>query len=76
MRQALTLVSGHPALFCRWCGCKKFVDPRAQTTYDEATGRPIPPAGHWSMEDIVAQIDARAPKPSPRGPYKKRVPAA
>jgi len=26
----------------------------------------------WSMEDIVAQIDARAPKSAPRGPYKKR----
>ena len=27
----------------------------------------------WSMEDIVAKIDAMAPAPKPRGPYKKRV---
>lgn len=27
----------------------------------------------WSVEDIVALIDARAPKPGKRGPYKKRV---
>lgn len=26
----------------------------------------------WSLEDIVAQIDAMAPAPKPRGPYKKR----
>jgi hypothetical protein len=26
----------------------------------------------WSMEDIVAEIDAMAPAPKPRGPYKKR----
>jgi IS1 family transposase len=26
----------------------------------------------WSWEDIIARIDARAPKPGPRGPYKKR----
>jgi IS1 family transposase len=25
----------------------------------------------WDMKDIVALIDARAPKPGPRGPYKK-----
>lgn len=27
----------------------------------------------WSMEDIVARIDAMAPAPKPRGPYKKRL---
>jgi IS1 family transposase len=27
----------------------------------------------WTMEDIVALIDARAPKPGPRGPYKKQA---
>ncbi len=27
----------------------------------------------WSMEDIIARIDADAPAPKPRGPYKKRV---
>ena len=26
----------------------------------------------WSMEDVVAMIDARMPKPGNRGPYKKR----
>lgn len=26
----------------------------------------------WSMEDIVAMIDANAPKSGPRGPYKKQ----
>lgn len=25
----------------------------------------------WEMTDIVALIDAAAPKPGPRGPYKK-----
>jgi len=27
----------------------------------------------WSLEDIVAKIDAMAPPPKPRGPYKKRT---
>jgi IS1 family transposase len=27
----------------------------------------------WSMEDVVALIDAEAPKPGPRGPYKSRI---
>lgn len=26
----------------------------------------------WSLEDIVTKIDALAPEPKPRGPYKKR----
>ena len=26
----------------------------------------------WEMEDIVALIDASAPEPKKRGPYKKR----
>lgn len=26
----------------------------------------------WSMEDIAALVEARAPKPGKRGPYKKR----
>ncbi len=26
----------------------------------------------WSMEDIVNAMDARAPQPGKRGPYKKR----
>lgn len=29
----------------------------------------------WSMEDVVALIDARVPQPRKRGPYKKRVEA-
>lgn len=28
---------------------------------------------HWSLEDIVARIDADAPALKPRGPYKKRL---
>ena len=27
----------------------------------------------WSMEDIAALVEARAPKSSKRGPYKKRI---
>ena len=27
----------------------------------------------WTFEDIVGLIDANAPKPGPRGPYKKRI---
>ena len=27
----------------------------------------------WSLEDVVAKIDAMAPEPKPRGPYRKRV---
>lgn len=27
----------------------------------------------WSLEDIVARIDADAPPPKPRGPYKKKA---
>jgi hypothetical protein len=27
----------------------------------------------WNLEDIVAPIDARAPKPGKREPYKKRL---
>lgn len=27
----------------------------------------------WSMDDLVAMMDAEAPKPGPRGPYKKRT---
>lgn len=30
----------------------------------------------WSIDDIIARIDADAPKPGPRGPYKKRAIAA
>jgi hypothetical protein len=30
----------------------------------------------WSMEGIVAMIDKAQPAPGPRGPYKKRQPAA
>ncbi|HEY1606030.1 MAG TPA: IS1 family transposase [Allosphingosinicella sp.] len=29
----------------------------------------------WSMEDIIAKIDAMAPAPKPRGPYKPRATA-
>jgi hypothetical protein len=28
----------------------------------------------WSMEDVVALIEAREPLPKKRGPYKKRAP--
>jgi len=28
----------------------------------------------WDMSDIVALIDAGAPAPAKRGPYKKRLP--
>jgi hypothetical protein len=27
----------------------------------------------WEISDIVAAMDARAPKPRPRGPYRKSV---
>lgn len=27
----------------------------------------------WTLEDIIARMDAAAPKPGPRGPYKKRA---
>jgi hypothetical protein len=30
----------------------------------------------WSVEDIVAVVEASEPKPGKRGPYKKRVAAA
>ncbi|HEV7252004.1 MAG TPA: hypothetical protein VGN97_02740 [Mesorhizobium sp.] len=28
----------------------------------------------WSMDDLCRMINAVAPKPGPRGPYKKRAP--
>ena len=28
----------------------------------------------WSMEDVVALLDARETPPTPRGPYKPRAP--
>jgi hypothetical protein len=27
----------------------------------------------WSMDDVCEKMDAVAPKPGPRGPYKKSV---
>jgi hypothetical protein len=30
----------------------------------------------WEMQDIVALVDAAAPKPGPRGPYKKGISAS
>ena len=27
----------------------------------------------WEMSDIVEAMDARAPKPGPRGPYQKQA---
>ena len=27
----------------------------------------------WSLEDVIAKIDERAPAPKPRGPYRKRA---
>ena len=27
----------------------------------------------WSMEELIERIDAMAPAPKPRGPYKKRA---
>ena len=30
----------------------------------------------WSMNDIVALVDARAPRPAKRGPYRKKVPGS
>jgi IS1 family transposase len=30
----------------------------------------------WSMEDITALVEAAAPKPGPRGPYRKKMAAA
>jgi hypothetical protein len=27
----------------------------------------------WTLEDVIARMDADAPKPGPRGPYKKRA---
>jgi IS1 family transposase len=30
----------------------------------------------WSMEDVAAMVDAAAPKPGKRGPYKKHGPAS
>lgn len=30
----------------------------------------------WSFDDIIARIERDAPKPGPRGPYKKRKPAS
>ncbi len=27
----------------------------------------------WSMDDIVALVEARAPQPGKRGPYKKHI---
>ena len=26
----------------------------------------------WSLEDVIARVDADAPSPKPRGPYRKR----
>ncbi len=30
----------------------------------------------WLMEDLANMIEANQPAPAPRGPYKKRQPAA
>jgi len=29
----------------------------------------------WEMKDLAEMVDAAAPKPGPRGPYKKTVEA-
>jgi IS1 family transposase len=78
MRRFTRLTAGHSKKFANHCHALAlyFAYYNFVKVHSKVRTSPAMAAGIetrlWEMKDIAELIDARAPKPGPRGPYKKR----
>jgi IS1 family transposase len=78
MRRFTRLTAGHSKKFANHCHALAlyFAYYNFVKVHSKVRMSPAMAAGVetrlWEMNDLVAYMDARAPKPGPRGPYRKR----